>query len=388
MKKTVLLTLGRLPKSLDFARAFARAGWRVLVAEPFKNHLTGVSRAVTTSFVVPAPIQGKQAYLLALAKIVEDENVDLVLPLSEESMHVAGLRDHVPQHVAIYAPDQKAILALHDKLSFIEMAAGFGLAVPQTALLGSQEAAAQAAQSDYVIKPVFSCSGRGVSLHKAGAPLPQVSANLNEKAIVQVQLTGDQVSTFGIVHEGRVIVNVAYRGTIMSGSVAVAFERIHHRAVDAWVADFVRAANYSGFISFDFFVDEHGVARAIECNPRVTSGVHFIDTGLFEALLMPELARPTFTQARPHMQFFSTLTEVQGYMFKKGFLTKLAAMWSARDVTWRLSDPLPLLTMPITSWPMIMKSIKTGKSFGEVFTDDIMWFEGETLAPAARDDAD
>ena len=39
MTRTALLTLGRLPKGLDLARALAAEGWRVVVAEPFGWHL-------------------------------------------------------------------------------------------------------------------------------------------------------------------------------------------------------------------------------------------------------------------------------------------------------------------------------------------------------------
>jgi predicted ATP-grasp superfamily ATP-dependent carboligase len=378
--KTILLTLGRLPKALDFARSFHMAGWRVIVAEPFRAHLTGTSNSVAASFVVPPPCDGKRAYLEALAKIVVNEGVDLVLPMSEETMHVAHLKPLVPDHVRVYAPDPEVLLPLHDKLAFIELAASYGLPVPQTALLGSDAAMAFAASQDYVVKPVFSCSGRGVSLHKAGAPLPKLGNGINDKAIVQEQLSGDQFSTFCIAHEGEVIVNVIYRGTIMSGSVAVAFERVLQRAVEAWVTNFVAATRHSGFISFDFFVDECGIARAIECNPRVTSGVHFIESaGLAAAITSPDSAALTFKAARPMMQFYSTLTEVQGGMFKPGFFAKLRAMWAARDVSWQVSDPLPLLMLPVVAFPMIVQCIRTQKAFGEVFTDDIVWFEGERL---------
>ena len=46
MQKTVLLTLGRLPKALELARALHDEGARVIVAEPFGAHVCKVSRAV------------------------------------------------------------------------------------------------------------------------------------------------------------------------------------------------------------------------------------------------------------------------------------------------------------------------------------------------------
>lgn len=384
MGHTVLLTIGRLPKALDFARSFHGAGWRVLVAEPFKAHLTGASGRVARSFVVPPPSHDKQAYLIALAKVIADEHVDMVLPLSEESLHVAHLRPLVSPNVKIYVPPPETILQLHDKAAFIALAQSHGLAVPETAILGSDEAEQLAARCDYVIKPVFSCSGRGVSLHRAAEPLRAAIGNdPNQKAIVQQKLTGHQFSTFSIADKGQIKVTTIYRGTLMSGSVAVAFERVEQAAITKWVTDFVGAIDYSGFISFDFFVDSAGKAMAIECNPRVTSGVHFIETGdLAPAIVGLGGPSPRLKPMTNMMQFYPALTEVQGSMFSARFVPNLKAMLASQDVTWSRSDPMPFITMPITSFSIIMKSIQQQKSFGEVSTADISWFEGAALGAA------
>ena len=382
MTKTVLLTIGRLPKALDFARSFHMAGWRVLVAEPFKTHLTGASNCVAHSFTVPPPCDGKQAYLEALAKIVTEQRVDLVLPLSEETLHVAHLRALLPKDVQVYAPLPAMLLTLHNKAAFNALAQHHGLAVPETAMLGTHAARNIAAQFDYVIKPIYSCSGRGVSLHKAGDALSfEVGA---ERAIVQQQLSGAQYSTFAIAHKGQVAINVTYRGTIMSGSVAVAFERVEIAAITHWVTNFVAAIGHNGFISFDFFVDEDGVARAIECNPRVTSGVHFIETeDLAPAILLSSSLPIRLKPVTKLMQFYPTLTEVQASMFGPKFIINVKKMLACSDVTWSKTDPMPFITMPITAFTIIAKSIRQQKSFGEVSTADISWFDGERLSRSA-----
>ena len=59
---TALVTLGRLPKALDIARALQASGWRVIVAEPYARHLTGASRAVSRSFRVTAPTLDPDEY--------------------------------------------------------------------------------------------------------------------------------------------------------------------------------------------------------------------------------------------------------------------------------------------------------------------------------------
>jgi predicted ATP-grasp superfamily ATP-dependent carboligase len=384
MSKSVLLTIGRLPKALDFARSFSALGWRVVVAEPYRTHLTGASNTVAKSVQTPPPSAGKAAYLAALQAIIEAEKIDLVLPLSEETMHVAHLRDQLPKHVQLFAPPSDQLLALHHKALFPKRAAAHGLSVPETAILGTDAAEKLAQTHDYVIKPVYSCSGRGVSLHGAGEALEKGKDFApDEEAVVQRQLKGQQYSSFTIAHRGGIHAHVIYRGIVMSGSVAVAFERVEQGAIEEWVNRFVAAEHYSGFISFDFFVDDQGQAQAIECNPRVTSGVHFIETEDLAAAILAPFSQPIRMKPAQRMQqFYPTLTEVQAAMFKgPQFWQNLKVLRTAKDVTWRASDPMPFVTMPITAFSIIAMSMREQRSFGQVSTQDISWFEGEALTP-------
>jgi predicted ATP-grasp superfamily ATP-dependent carboligase len=372
---TVLITIGRLPKALDFARAFHARGWTVIVAEPFERHLTGASNTVTRSRVTPAPSAGKAAYLDAVLDIVARDGVDLILPLSEETMHVAHLRDRLPAGVSVYAPPARDLLGLHDKKKFAALAARHGLTVPRTAALGSAEAGALAQSRDYVVKPALSCSGRGVVFGEAGTtPRP---GSEDARQIVQQLIRGAHFSTFSIAHAGRVAITVVYRGLVMSGTVAVAFERVEHPAIAAWVEDFVARTGHTGFISFDFIVDADGCPHAIECNPRVTSGVHFIETeDLAAATLDPAAPTPRLRDTRWMQQFYPTLTETQGAVLDRvRFGACFRVLTRAKDVTWSARDPWPFLSMPVTAFQIIAASIRTGQSFGEVSTADISWFE-------------
>ena len=67
---------------------------------------------------------------------------------------------------------QRALLELHDKLGFARIAAGWGLAVPETWRGDAPEAAALAASRDFVVKPLFSCSGIGVRVLERGSAIP------------------------------------------------------------------------------------------------------------------------------------------------------------------------------------------------------------------------
>lgn len=381
---TVLLTLGRLPKALDLARSFHAVGWRVVVAEPFRKHLAGASKAVARSVVVTAPATDRAAYLRDLRRVVEEEAVDLVLPVSEEVVHVAALHGRLPARTRLFAMSAEMVLAAHDKGVFAAQAGRMGLAVPPTHPLGSEGAAALAARCDVVVKPLHACSGRGVLRLRRGAPLP--AADAAAPAIVQAMMPGPERSTCSLVHDGRVSGTVVYRGLMQSGSVSIAFERVDDPAIEAFVRDYAAATRWTGFLSFDFMLDEHGHPRAIECNPRTTSGLHFFATeDLARAVLDP--AQPLrFRPETRLQQFYSCLTETQLSLFRGGgFAQNLRTLLTTRDVTWSARDPKPFLTMTATSWPIIREAMARRATFGEVATLDVGW-RGDgpaTAAPAA-----
>jgi hypothetical protein len=256
---TVLLTLGRLPKALDLCRSFAAAGWRVVVAEPFARHLCGASSSVARSVRVPPPVAGKRAYLEALADVARQEGASLVVPISEETMHVAFLPALLPGvRVLTMPPD--LVLALHHKGGFAEAARQAGVAVPETHPLGSGAAAQLAAADRVVVKPVHSCSGRGVRILAAGAPLP--APDPAAPAVVQRFVPGEEFSSCTLADAGRVLGTVVYRGAQFAGSVAVAFERVSHPAAEDWITRCVAALGWSGFISFDLRVDPAAASSA------------------------------------------------------------------------------------------------------------------------------
>jgi hypothetical protein len=370
----VLLTLGRLPKALDVARSFARAGHRVLVAEPFRRHVTGASRFVARSYAVTAPVIDPERYLADLLEVIRSERVDLVVPVSEEILHASRLAGRLPPQVRLFAMPHERLLELHDKLRFTQACMRFGVDAPVTWASSDARAAALAADGDFVVKPIYSCSGRGVQFFRRGAKVPDTPAS----SIVQARVDGQVLSSFSIAHQGRVVTTVVYRGAVMSGTVAVCFERVANQiAIERWVETFVAASRFDGFVSFDFVVDSAGRAWGIECNPRATSGLHFVrGEDLADAILSPDTAAPQMRSEMLLQQLYPCLTETQRTMFgdRQRFRANLAALYNARDVTWDWRDPWPFIGMPLTSLPIITESIRRRCTFGEVATLDVGWY--------------
>jgi len=385
---TVLLTLGRLPKALEMARALHAAGARVLIAEPFVRHLSAVSRAVERSFVVTAPVVDRARYLAELGAIVQREAVDLVVPVSEEIIHVAALHGTLPANCRLFSLPAAAVRAVHHKGQFIDLCRAAGVDAPETCALDDPAAAALAARSGYVLKPVAACSGRGVQFFERGAALPRGrAASVHGPMIVQQRLEGDLVSSFSIARRGEVRGTVLYRGAVMQGTVAVCFERLEvPPAITQWISRFVAHTAFDGFISFDLIVTADGRPYGIECNPRATSGIHFVAPRyLAAALLAPQTDRELELRPEPLMQqFFPCLTETQRSVFTARFARNLQCLRRAREVTWEPRDPWPFIAMPYTAWNIIALAARKRMTFGEVAMLDFAATADADAAPLAR----
>ncbi len=374
MTGTVIVTLGRLPKGLDICRSFAAMGWRVVIAEPHARHLCGASTSVSRSVRMPPPAEGKRAYLRLLAEAVRKHGADLVVPVSEEAMHVAFLPTCLPK-TPVFVMPPALMLALHHKGRFVEVSRDADVAVPDTYPLGSDEAAAMAREGRVVVKPAHSAAGRGVRVVDPGDPLPAPDGD----TVVQRFLPGAEYSSCTLARGGRVVGTVVYRGVQFAGSVACAFERVEHPAAEAWIARIVQALSWIGFISFDLRGDAEGRIHGIECNPRTTSGLHFFETADIAPAILGRRDTLRHREARRLQQFWSCLTETQLAAFRgeRATFTHLRNLLTTRDVTWAARDPLPLLTMPWTAWPIMRDAARKRVPFGEVATLDVGWFEGE-----------
>lgn len=384
MVKTALLTLGRMPKGLTVARALKTAGWRVVVADPLGWHLSRSSRAVDRSVKVTAPRTDAAAYRKDVLRIVAEEAVALIVPIADEIVHAAGVVPDLPAGTALFGLPQAQLITLYDKAQFMGLAHTHGMRVPSSAPLGDTAADHLAEASDTVVKRVNGCSGVGLTWVGRGQSLPHPSG---DPMLVQTRIRGREVSSFSITHQGRVLVTVVYEATVTSGTVSVAFQRVTGpvaQTVAEDVARFVASTSLTGFVSFDFIVDSAGAAWAIECNPRVTSGVHFVDpSDLAQAITAPDRVETVRLTGRDrYQQIFPTWLEAYAALFQKGRSAGpiFRELLTARDVTWDRRDPWPLLLMTVTSHEILGRAIRSGISLGEAATADILWQAGDQPA--------
>jgi len=243
---------------------------------------------------------------------------------------------------------------------------------------------------DYVTKPINGCSGIDVEFHRAGDALTNQSPGL----LVQQAIQGDVISSLSMIKAGELQATTVYKGSVFAGTVAICFERLEDNLVDKvneWIQRFVADFNYSGFVAFDFIVDASGIPHAIECNPRLTSGVHFFTADSLGAALITNDKAALVTHKNAAWQWrYSTLTEAYSALFAgdlKEFWRRLKLCWAVSDVVWSWRDPLPFLLMTPLSWPILKPALLEGISLGEACQRDIapLWSATTTQHPSGAD---
>lgn len=287
----VLLTGGRAPATLELARLFAQAGMEVQIADSFPHALSRRSKYVSKFHVLPRPKQEPDRFIHSLAQVILQEEIGFLVPTCEEIFMIAARRNQLPGECIVYAERADRLLRLHHKHDFIQWAAQIGLSIPETHRVSSpQEWAAQIARlpsgTRYIAKPVYTRFASEILLLPEQAHAG-IEIHESKPWVIQRFIDGEQICTYSIAYAGRLLAHTAYRSDYRVGNGAtIAFAHIEEKTIEAWVRQFVERAQLSGQFAFDFIRDSSGAVYPIECNPRLTSGIHlFRHTPIIQCIM-------------------------------------------------------------------------------------------------------
>lgn len=364
-RQVVLITGGRSPVALEMSRIFGGAGDQVIVAESSGGFLCRTSRYVKKHHKVPSPRYRCRDYVDTLLKIVSEEGVGLLIPTCEEIFVISKFLHRFPSNCRVLAPDFALIESLHRKDSFVALARSMGLSVPETKVFRSVKVDGFQDDQQLVVKPVYSRFGNEAFVSRNGE---LVVAAEEREWIVQEYLEGPELHSYAIVREGKVLVNVVYRSLANEHGTgpSLAFEAVTNSRVEDWVARFVGGIGFSGQIAIDFIVDSDGTPKAIECNPRSTSGLHLLADrqGIYEALANGAVCPQAGGELRAKGLRLPCILLGKGGQFK--------------DVVFRWDDPLPVLGQFATLAVFALKAFWKRMSLSEAMVDDFRW-NGESI---------
>ncbi|WP_055106864.1 ATP-grasp domain-containing protein [Paenibacillus ihumii] len=408
----ILLTGGRAPATLDLARQLAVAGHQVYMAESCPDHLCVHSRAIVRNYSVPKPNENPDGYISALQEIILLEKIDWLIPTCEEIFFVARGLDRLSQHCLVFTDSLDKLRCLHSKWEFIGQAREFGLLVPATSLLTSQEEAKAvlAVPGKWVFKPVYSRFAAKVFMVQTRVASTVAKGEKNKNAdeteipdeieipdeteilekmkhlspqqpwVVQQFVEGTAYCSYSIAKQGKLTAHAVYPVRFTAGPGAcISFEAVHHPEIDRWVQHFVSLVQFTGQISFDFIVTDDGQVYPIECNPRATSGIHLFqaEDQIDQAFFHHEEGSEQVITPRPSHKAIITLAMLSYGLLSIRSWTKfkewLRLIIGGKDVVFRLRDPRPFLQQFKLLWWNVKVSRQQHISILEASTHDIEW---------------
>ncbi len=372
--------------TLELARLFAQAGHTVFVAESAARHLCQASRAVYRSYPVPPPKQTPAAFVATLLQIVQDQQIDWLIPTCEEVFYVAHARSHLAAACHVLVDHLDKVHRLHNKWTFIQAAHQLGLPVPATTLLtGRQDIAGLGKQvNEMVLKPAYSRFATATRLPPHSThTLQMIMPTPVAPWVAQTYLHGDHFCTYSVAHHGRLLAHATYPVRWQAGQgAAIVFEALAHPQLLAWVQTFVNCTQFHGQIAFDFIQPVGREPLAIECNPRATSGAHLFshDPRLVEALLGNATSLITPTPNRPAMLALAMLLYGPANVRSSAQLRQwIGTLLCGRDVIFRRDDPRPWFAQFATLYQFWRWSVQNRVDMVTATTLDIEW-NGEPMA--------
>ena len=212
----ILVSSTRQTFGLDEVRKLGRAGHEVVAMDSLASAPGSHSRFASRSVRCPAPRFHPREFVDCVASVLQEEKIDLYLPVFEEVFYVAKHLDELSRFADVFCAPFETLARLHDKRRCLELAASLGVDVPETRVAqdGDELRDALGAFDRYLARPVFS---RGAShvLTNVGPLAGAFSIERSDPTpdnpwLVQEYVGGEDISTFSVARQGRVVAHCTY----------------------------------------------------------------------------------------------------------------------------------------------------------------------------------
>ncbi len=380
----ILLTGGRAPATLELARLLARSGHHVFVAESFPSHVCRYSKAVARSFATPEPTEDLEGFLLALIDVIETQRIDLLVPTCEEVFHIACHHRRLSRHCRVFCEEIAVLQRLHNKHALNELIRSLGLPAPRTLLLSSNDPHTVLADwlnsnmlKAFVVKPAYGRFGTDVHRFRDGLTPKSRLPDLGDRLwIAQEFISGTAFCTYSVADRGELTAHSTYPVRFTAGGSAITFQSVQHREIERWIAAFLNNLNYTGQIGFDFIQDTDGRLLPLDCNPRVTSGIHLFDNATSFVDAFRGTGHPTKYPDSERVRCIRAAVPLFGLSNIRSWADArlwLRTAFFGQDVVFRWRDPLPALHQFVALARFAWRSRVHRCSLIEETTRDIQW---------------
>ena len=377
--RTVLISGGKMTKAGLLARAFHRAGYRVVLAETERYRLTGhrFSRAVDAFLTLPK--ETAPDYADALRAAIEAHAVDVYVPVCSPAASLADSRakPDIATLCRVIHLGPADCARVDDKHQFSEAARARGLAAPKSYRITHPQQVLDHDWSSetrpFIIKSIAYDAIRRLDLTPLPRPtrgetvdfLSRLPISESNPWVMQEFIAGREFCTHGTVVDGRLTVHIACE----SSPFQINYDHVPRDDMRDWVERFVAGTGMTGQLSFDFIeADDDGRLYAIECNPRTHSAITLFKgrdglaesyLGQADGVLEPTGARPTYWLGH---ELFRLAT---GHGMPRW--ERLKTLLRGRDAVLSVRDPLPFFMLHHVHIPSLLwRELREGRGWHRI----------------------
>ncbi|MDN5757376.1 MAG: ATP-grasp domain-containing protein [Tomitella sp.] len=277
--KNVLITFGRSFLTLSIARLIGDGGHAVHVADSVPFPITRFSNRVTKLHRTPRPKFEPVEWAFALAKIVREESIDLLVTVHEETDILAQVimryPDLFPDSCQLLLSDFELEHSMHNKYEYQRLLDSLGVPTLKYALVRDQaDLDALDFEETFALKQVYSRGAQDIYKVDPADKPTKLRFDPANPWLAQEWLKGDKYCSYSICHEGKVYAHALYPVKYaIDGHSCLNYEQAEHEGIAEWIRDRVKELNFTGQVGFDFIDNPDRGLFTIECNPRATSGV-------------------------------------------------------------------------------------------------------------------
>ena len=306
-RRVVLVTDGEQRAALAAVRSLGRAEFTVVVASSRAQSLAGVSRFARHHVKVASSLDHPADFVTAIEDVVRDLAVDVVLPMTENSLlAILGARNRF-SGVSIPFATLDEFERISDKATLLETAKEVGIAVPEQWVVPTPSCIDGIDTSrvgfPVVLKPTRSVveaaeARRKVSVSHA-SDAAQLIQHLREypaeafPILVQRRIVGPGIGVFLLVWEGKTVAAFGHRRireSPPSGGVSVYRESVApSQSLVARSRALLDRFAWKGVAMIEYKLDEQtGIPYLMEVNGRFWGSLQLaIDAGIdFPTLLV------------------------------------------------------------------------------------------------------
>lgn len=376
----VMITSGRSPGGLELIRLLYQFGHKVFVIDSHQLTISHFSKTVEKIYQVPKPKQETLSYIEATKKIIKKESIDILIPCYEETFHISKFKREFSSLCMVWCTNIQLLKGLHHKKYFMDLCQSFGLLTPKTAYFDKKECLSKKRYlNNVILKPSYSRYADSVILNPNKEKIKDLNLHPENPWLIQEKIKGRHYSTYGLALDGHLFAHTIYPMEMTSFNICVHFEHTIHNELTEWVQKFIIKTSFTGQIGFDFIINEKGLIYPLECNPRMTSGIHlFRNSMAFASLFSIPLRKKIdekFETVSPERQapFMISLLVFFKIFHPFHFIRNLLSWLKGKDVIFRFSDPLPVLGQFFIFFKVMILSFLKSVSMTEYTMLDIKY---------------